>query len=121
MPECPLPEDFFAMSELEDYETGISKDCEAFYYALLILSSENENLTKFWESDWDLGIKPLFEDRTILSCKLRNHLMRSFDGLLSGNKLVVIKPSKVFILYRTNLHGGNVCLEYNMGSWVEEL
>ena len=23
MPECPWPEDFFEMSELEDYETGI--------------------------------------------------------------------------------------------------
>ena len=25
IPECPLPEEFFEMSEFDDYETGISR------------------------------------------------------------------------------------------------
>ena len=71
------------MSELEDYETGISIDffiCFSFH----VVVSENENLTKFWESDWDEGTTLFFEDRTVLACKLRNHLMRPINEEING-------------------------------------
>ena len=78
------------MSELEDYETGISIEC-SIYFSFNAVILENENLTKFWESDWDEGTTPFFEDRTVLVCKLRNHLMRPIDEELNGEKIFYLQ------------------------------
>ena len=98
LPECPLPEDFFQMSELEDYETGISIEC-SICFSFHVVVSENENLTKFWESDWDEGTTPFFEDRTVLACKLRNHLMWPINEEINGentyNFQAQFQPKKI--------------------------
>ena len=79
---CPVPDEFFKLSEFTDYHTGIG--IPIFLIENIYTHSdysENENLTKYWTSDWKDSLTPNFTDRTFLFCERPNFLM----GLIEGN------------------------------------